>query len=120
MYLKVEGNNMTTFKEKILANYDKEELLNISIQGCISGCASGLIYYHETCAVYEKYSNEIWNLLYDKGVEYDYPNVMEFISSFTGCKNVGGKEQFENLLVWWYAEQIAYQFINTEEREDEN
>ena len=36
-----------------------------------------------------------------------YSNSVELIASFNGAKDVGGAEQFENLLVWAYAEHLA-------------
>lgn len=99
-----------TFKEWMTEQFSREELIDMVNHGVSNGF-SGLIYYSETTALYHKYKDEIWDMLYDDAESYG-ETILGFIAQFSGAKNVGGVDQFENLLVWYAAEKIAGNLIN--------
>ncbi len=105
---------MGNFKQYILANYDKDQLGDISKHGCVSGCTEW-IYYKDTVEAYNLYTDEIWDRLYRESKEFCFDSILEFIASFNGSRDVGGEEQFKNLLVWWFVESVAYEFLNKDE-----
>jgi hypothetical protein len=78
----------------------------VSEHGCQSGIVSGLTYYTDTCKFYEKHKDEIWGLI-EEGADNDGVSMMKFITNLNGGKDIGGVEQFENLLAWFGYEQSA-------------
>lgn len=103
---------MKTIKQYILENYDMTEISQIAEEGCVSGCASTLIYYTDTCAFHDEYENEIWDMLEDERQNQGYDSIMELIANFNGTKNVGSMDQFKNLLCWYSVESVCQQIIN--------
>ena len=91
---------MKTFKEWMKNNYDFEELYAITEHGCISGVAGGLIYYTETCALYDKYTEEMHDALQDYR-----DNVGEFPEYV--IEHLGSETGFKNAVVWFVAEVYA-------------
>tara|TARA_R110002124_G_scaffold144519_1_gene309607 strand:- start:339 stop:752 length:414 start_codon:yes stop_codon:yes gene_type:complete len=78
---------------------------DIATHGC-SGGVSGLTYYTETIAFYDKHKDEIWRMLYDMSEDQGF-SIPFLISDFKGADNVDSDGTFKNLLVWWAVEQKA-------------
>lgn len=86
----------------------KEErflISDIATHGCKGG-VSGLTYYTETIAFYDKHKKEIWDMLYDMSEDQGF-SIPFLISDFNGAGNVDSDGTFKNLLVWWAVEQKA-------------
>ena len=101
-----------TFKDWIKTTYDEDELKEIHEQGCANVAPGGAIYYHETCALYDKYVNEIWMKLWEDYRALGYESILEMLATFNGSKNVSCDEQFKNMLVWFYIEMMAGEILN--------
>lgn len=90
----------TSFKHWLKDTYDREELREIADYGCESGVAGGMIYYSETCALYDKHAEElhnaIWQYEQDTGVLPEY--IIKYLGDLTG---------FKNAMVWFVAEYYA-------------
>ena len=84
---------------------EKSEIRDIASNGC-SGGVSGVIYYRETTAMYDKHSEEIWELL-NNAAESQGISIMALIAQFNGGGDVGNDAQFKNLLVWFAVEENA-------------
>ena len=69
----------------------------------------GITYYKDTVALYDQYSDEIWEALYEDAGAFGQ-TIPELIASFGGAKDVGSDCQFKNLLVWYFVERIANQY----------
>lgn len=102
---------MSKFKQYILDEYDTDELKNIANHG-MAGGVNGFIYYDETTAAYEFYEEEIWDRLTDEAEGLGYSSAIDLIASFNGSNGVICGVAFRNLLVWWFVESIAQDFIN--------
>ena len=74
---------------------------------------SGLMYYFETRALYDKYSEELWNVLsalaYSAGIK-----ILEMLVQCYGG-NVETDYQFKNLVVWTAAEFYAADYVNSKD-----
>ena len=98
---------------------DEEELMT-TLEDVLTNGASvgwpGFTYYVDTVEFYRKYEEEIWDLLDE---QYDtsglYGNIIEFIGSFNGAKDVGNLTQFKNLLAWYALEEVARYKIEDED-----
>lgn len=75
--------------------------------GCVSGMVGGLIYYSDTVKFYDKYEDEIENLLDETRDQMGYSNRFEMIASLNGAENVGDMTQEKNLLAWFAFEETA-------------
>ena len=80
----------------------------------ISGCYPGFVWYNETCAFYQAYKDDIWEMLWDQHKEFGHKHILEMIASFTGANQVGGSDQFENLMAWYAAEEAARYVVDYE------
>lgn len=105
--MKTEFN---TFFE-YMKSYDVEEIAEIVLHGCVNGCASGLIYYSETCAFYDQFAEE----LHTKLGEYinEIGETPEFI-----IKELGFSLGFQNAIVWFVAEQYAHEILRLQLNEE--
>ena len=100
--------NFLTFKNWMKNQFDRSELLELATYGAQNGFM-GLIYYHETSALYDQYHDEIWSILEQDREEEGIQTCLDIIASFNGGKNVASDEQYKNLLVWYAAEKIAFE-----------
>ena len=90
--------------------YSKDELREIAEHGCVSGCASTLIYYHDTNALYDHHAEELHEMV------ADYMQEFGTMPDFIGLE-FGSLTQFKNAVVWFCAELIAWEVTNAEESE---
>lgn len=93
-----------TFKAWMKTNL-KESYQDIVEHGANCGYP-GITYYRDTCKLYDKFEEEIWEALYDDAEE-NGQTILELIASFRGAKDVTSGYQFKNLLTWYMAERIA-------------
>jgi len=111
------------FKDTITTDLfkgQKEErflIKDIATHGC-SGGVSGLTYYTETIAFYDKHKKEIWDMLYDMSEDQGF-SIPFLISDFKGSRDVSDEDTFKNLLVWWAVETKAREIENDAEDEPE-
>ena len=76
--------------------------------GCISGTVGGLCYYVDTVAFHDKHEDAIWDMLYQEAKDADHEgDIMSFIQTFQGAKDIGSMEQLKNLLCWYSVETIV-------------
>lgn len=102
------GDLMNTFKEWMHKSYDSEDFFSIAEHGCVSGCASGLIYYSETTALYDKYCDELHKVL---GEWIDMTGeAPEYIT-----KHLDSASSFKNAMVWFVAEFYADEYLDQKE-----
>lgn len=98
-----------SFKEYI-ETYELDELRAMTEQGCVSGCAGGLIYYSDTLAFYDQFCDE----LHDKLGEWinEIGETPTFIT-----ETLDNATSFKNAMVWFVAEQYANEIIQNLECE---
>lgn len=91
---------MTTFNQYMMDTYSIEELGEIAEHGCESGCATTLIYYHDTNRIYDQYAEELHEMIAEW--QDDFGIAPEYI-----MQHIGNLVQFKNAVVWFCAEVIA-------------
>ena len=92
----------------MVENYDNEEDLKVFISdlfnsGCVSGMVSELVYYKDTNAFYDKYENEIEDLISDGMSNFVIESRPLFIESLNGSAE--NLRQEKNLLSWFAFEE---------------
>ena len=102
---------MNNFYQWMKETYTEEELRDICQYGCVNG-VSGLIYYSETVAIYDKHRDE----LHQKLGEWidEIGETPTFIIEHLDCFHT-----FANAMVWFVAEQYANEIVQTLECEEE-
>ena len=104
----MSNTNAQTFKQWMHSTYDRQELQDIAQFGCESGTAGGMIYYSETCALYDQYAEELHDVIYnyekDTGVMPQY--IVDRLGDLTG---------FKNAVVWCVAELYAQEMVSEDE-----
>lgn len=97
-----------TFKQYLFDNYDRQELQEIAEHGCQSGVAGTMIYYSQTNDLYDKYCEELHdvlgNYIEEIGCTPDY--IVQYLGDVVG---------FKNAIVWFVAEVYAQEMTSTEE-----
>ena len=101
----------TSFKQWLKDTYDREELQEIAEHGCASGVAGGMIYYRETCALYDKYAEELHAVL-GNYLDLTGEQLPSYISGY-----LGDLTGFKNAMVWFVAEVYAQEMTNIDEVE---
>lgn len=91
---------------------DNGHLYEVVDYGCSSGCVGHLIYYHDTVQYYNKFKDEIWDLLEEERENQGYNNIIEFIYSWETREYIGRDEEFKNYLTWWAFETISYNILS--------
>ena len=90
-----------TFKEWLLNTYAPDELQEIAEHGCASYAPHGMIYYHETRELYNRFADDIHEI------------VGEYVASMGEMSkvildNFDCATSFQNAMVWLATELIAY------------
>lgn len=111
--IKESGNELTKYViDDILAqgkDYQDGYIKDVLEHGCSSGAVGGLIYYNDTTAFYDKYNEEIYNLLEELRQSLGNPNILSVIADFNGAQDVGSDTQYKNLLAWFgYEESMRH------------
>jgi hypothetical protein len=95
-----------SFKDFLKTTYGNEDFLDIQ-RGCENG-VSGLIYYSETRAIYEAFTTELHDILFDCMEETGaYPDYV--------INQLGYADGFKNAVVWFAAEYLVSNFLNESE-----
>ena len=102
---------MTTFKQWMKDTYDRQELEDIAQNGCVGG-VSGMIYYTETCALYDKHAEELHEVVYN--FEQECGEQPQYI-----VEELGDMVRFKNAMVWFAAELYAQEMTSEDELEEE-
>jgi len=95
---------MNRFKRYMKDNYSPEELKEIVMHGCVSGCASTMIYYNDTRDLYNEYDQQLHEIL-----DYEIEQFGEVPAYFKD--NMGDVRLFKNAMVWFGAETMANELL---------
>lgn len=107
-----------TFEAWMKQQYSHNQLADIANHGCAAGWP-GLTYYSETTELYEQYKESIWVLLQEHADESGYGSVMEMLSQGNSSASCVDPMTFENHLVWFASELIAWRLTQGECLEDD-
>lgn len=98
---------------------DSNYLEDLATHGAASGFP-GLTYYKDTCALYDRYTEELWEALCHIAENWDGNSILEMISSCTASKAIDSDTTLKNFIVWLVAEHYAAEYLlNREESDDE-
>ena len=100
-------NQENSFFRFMSETYAADELQDIVNHGCESGCAGGMIYYSETIALFDKYRDDIFEIVNDYQNSIGENGLGEYVN-----KNCTSFATFANAMVWSAAEIVAYELIN--------
>ena len=123
-YLTTTKNERETMTKETIRQWVEDRVKDEDIHledviehGCVSGCVSSLIYYSDTVKFYDKFEDEIWDMLEEDTNQFGNDNILQTISQFNGAKNVGGLDQFKNLLAWYSVEETCRKILDEKEKE---
>ena len=91
-------------KKAVFEILDINEIEDVFNHGCVSGCAGGFIYYHQTEEFFDTYSNEILELVNELKNEYG----AEMFTNF---------EFDKNSLTWLFVEETVREMVYSLELE---
>ena len=98
------------FKEWMEEQFERDELKDIAQHGASAGW-SGLIYYRETSELYERFEENLWEMLGEDADAQGYKGPLELIATFGGASAVANDATFKNLIVWYAAERTASELV---------
>lgn len=95
-----------TFKQYMTETYTHNELADIAQHGCESGCATTMIYYADTIALFDQYRDDLFEIMSEWQDETggDSTDLPDYVAKRTGTFTL-----FANAVVWFCAELIAYE-----------
>lgn len=67
-----------------------------------------ITYTNEIVEIFNKYEDEIWQMVNDSANEYGAKDIADFIGSFNRIDMAESFDGFKNLLVWFACEDLAY------------
>ena len=90
--------------------YDNKSriFLDILEHGCVSGIVSELIYYSDTIEFYNKYKDDINNLLYELMSESGVYRIKDLLKDFDETDPLICETHNKNLLAWFGFEETLY------------
>jgi len=103
-----QSDTQHTFETWMKASFNADELSDIATHGADKGWPH-LTYYTDTVELYERFKDEIWNMLLEDTEAIGYKNPYEMIATFGGANSVGSYTQHANLMTWYAAERTAQQ-----------
>lgn len=90
---------------------------DVLTHGCVSGMVGSLIYYTDTTAFFDKYVDEIYDLIEDYGPD----EFLEMISANVSATEIlVNADTAKNWITWRAYEEVVYQFQNRLEEIDPN
>ena len=100
-----------SFKAYMQEAYTHNELAEIAMHGCESGCATTMIYYSETKALFDQYRDDLFEIMADWMGEtgQDDTGLPDYVAKRTGTFTL-----FANAVVWFCADLIAYEITQGE------
>jgi len=84
--------------------------------GCVSGLVGALCYYSDTNKFYDQFETDIWDLIIEQS-EHEGDNAFKFLGTLNGAENVGGADQFKNLLAWFAFEETAFRLFGNDQED---
>jgi len=104
-----------TFKEWMTENLEDsfEDIYNHGVNAGFPG----LTYYTDTCALYDAFEDEIWEIASEESESLGSKNIMEFIAGFGCAESIQDITTFKNAMTWYAAEYYAREYIESKETE---
>jgi ubiquinone biosynthesis protein UbiJ len=102
---------MTNFKQWMIETYSHNEMADMANHGC-SGGVGGMIYYTETAALYRRFADDLHELL------SEYHGDTGTLPKTITEDLTEGATQFQNSMVWFGAEYVAYQLTQGEYKKE--
>ena len=99
-----------TFEQWLRANFYHSELEDITNHGCASGFP-GLTYYSDTVKLFERFKDEIFDLLVEESEALGYDNIYQFMASFNAGYMPSDYTTFANQMTWYAAETYARRIV---------
>lgn len=87
------------------ANFNGQEMSDIAKHGADTGW-HGLTWYTDTCKLYNRFKDEMWDMLVDDANDYGC-DALTLLAGFKGASDVCSATGFENLMTWYAAERIS-------------
>ena len=108
---KNESNKLKNYCISYLINMPENEIKgfigDLLNNGCVSGMVGSLIYYKDTNTFYDKYEEEIENLISEQMDNMGIDNRNDYIKGLNGSS--GNMTQQKNLLSWCAFEEMIRQ-----------
>ena len=103
-------NNYLSLKDYVIKNFDREKIKFIANEGFNAGI-NELDYEENTPFLFDKYSQEIWHILYFCSQEYELtiPKYLSLISHDE--RELETLDEFKDLIVWHAIQKICCNFV---------
>ena len=105
---------MTNIESWIINTQTPEEIKDIAEYGCINGTCAELIYYDDTVKFYDRFSDEIWDLINETSDSLGHDSVFNFFNSWFNRKQVCSETTFKNALALFAVEQTCLKILEND------
>lgn len=104
---------MTNIESWIINTQTPEEIKDIANFGCLHGTCADLIYYDDTVNFYDRFADEIWDLLISTSKSCGFENVFDFFFN-QNFEGVYDDKTFKNALAWFAVEQTCLEILESD------
>jgi len=87
----------------------QNKLIDITVQGCVSGCVGPLIYNFNCKCFYDKFETKIWDLIEEFRENMDQ-TFGDFLNGFS--YPIEDETSFKVHLAWFAVEETAYRILS--------
>jgi hypothetical protein len=95
-----------TFKQWFSRHFSQDEMRDICEQG-VMGRFRFLTDYRDIVKLYNRFENDLWEMLSDDADSFGYDSVSVMIGALTMGKQIDTSYTFKNFVVWYAAEKLA-------------
>lgn len=100
----------TCFESWFKANL-KDYQEDIANHGADAGFPK-ITYTSDTCKIFDRFSEQIWDMAVEDAEMMGYKNVAAMIAEFNRSDMLDSIDSFKNLMVWYACEQLARQLTD--------
>ena len=96
-----------------------EYAADIAQHGCLGGFPK-ITYYKDTVALYDRFQEDIWEMLNEDAESFGHQHPLEFMATFNQASGAVDDGTLKNMLVWYACERMAYELegVASEPSED--
>lgn len=100
-----------TFKQWFHSQFSRQEMREIYNHGAGGGFRF-LTFFHDTVKLYDRFEDELWEMLSRDASDLGYDNVCSMIGELPMGIQIDTSYEFKNFVVWYAAEQLASEAVS--------
>lgn len=76
-----------------------------------------ITYTRDTVKIFDKFGDEIWDIVKDQADEVGDANIALHIASFRRADMLSSLDEFKNLMVWAAVETLSHEYVDSRQKD---